>query len=465
MLDADPLTIVPIIHNPTARGRVAVITLGCEKNTVDSEVIAGMLSARGVPLTEDAAQAERVILNTCGFIDHAKRESVGAILEALELKKTGAVREVFVSGCFSERYRSELEAELPEVDAFFGTQDFEAILARLLPERDPGLDLRHNLLGERRWTGSQSASAYLKISEGCDHPCSFCAIPIMRGGHRSRPIEELEFEAMMLAANGAKELVLIAQDSTNYGLDLPPLSSPRSRGERGGIARLAERLARVNGLEWIRIMYAYPAKFPLDLLDVMASEEKIVSYLDLPVQHASTAVLRSMRRGITRRATEDLIGTIRERVPGITLRTTLIVGYPAEGEREFEELEEFVRTMAFDQLGVFTYSQEEGTTAHPLGDPVPPEEKLRRQERIYDVQAELSLAKNVAKVGRVERALIERADEVETGIYYGRTAAHAPEVDGEVRVSSPFPLAIGQFAPVRITGATEFDLEAVPEAG
>ena len=444
--------------------RVSVITLGCEKNTVDSEVIGGMLSRRGVRLEADASRAETVIINTCGFIDHAKKESIGAILEAIELKKQGKVREVYVAGCLSERYRSELESEMPEVDRFFGTQDFENILGEIIPGSSPTMnpeskvDLKYDLLGERL-VSTPKHFAYLKISEGCDHPCSFCAIPIMRGGHRSRRIEELEFEAMMLASNGAKEIVLIAQDSTNYGLDL--------YGERS-IAKLLTRLARISSIEWIRLMYAYPAKFPLDLLDVMAGEEKIVPYLDIPVQHASTEVLRSMRRGITRRATEELIAKIRERVPGIALRTTLITGYPAEGEREFEELEEFVEQMQFDRLGVFTYSQEEGTTAHPLGDPVPAEEKLLRQARLYDIQAEISLAKNLAKIGSIEKVLIERREvEEDREYYYGRTSSHAPEVDGEVRVVSPMELTIGDFVRARITTVGndsddhEYELEAV----
>ncbi len=280
----------------------------------------------------------------------------------------------------------------------------------------------------------------------------------MRGGHRSRGMEELEFEAMMLASNGAKELVLIAQDSTNYGLDL--------YGERT-IAKLLTRLARIPSIDWIRLMYAYPAKFPLDLLDVMAGEEKIVPYLDIPVQHASTDVLKSMRRGITRRATEELIGTIRARVPGIALRTTLITGYPAEGEKEFEELEEFVEQMQFDRLGVFTYSQEDGTTAHPLGDPVPAEEKLHRQQRLYDIQAEISLAKNLAKVGSVETVLIEResndGDDGREGkaYYYGRISSQAPEVDGEVLVTSHSKeIQIGDFMRARITGVCDDELEA-----
>ena len=435
-----------------SRGTVSVITLGCEKNTVDSEVIGGMLSRRGVTLVSEAEHADTVIVNTCGFIDHAKKESIGAILEAIELKKRGVIRNLYVAGCLSERYRSELESEMPEVDRFFGTQDFERILGEVIPEST--IDLKYDLLGERIPSTPKHFS-YLKISEGCDHPCSFCAIPIMRGGHRSRGIEALEFETMMLGSSGAKEVVLIAQDSTNYGLDL--------YGERS-IAKLLTRLARISSIEWIRLMYAYPAKFPLDLLDVMANEEKIVPYLDIPVQHASTDVLKSMRRGITRRATKDLIGTIRERVPGIALRTTLITGYPAEGEREFEELEEFIEHMQFDRLGVFTYSQEDGTTAHPLGDPVPEGEKLRRQARLYDIQAEVSHAKNLAKIGSMETVLIERK---ENEYYYGRTATHAPEVDGEVRIRSQEEIGVGDFVQARVisigddASAYEYELEIV----
>ncbi|HWF44492.1 MAG TPA: 30S ribosomal protein S12 methylthiotransferase RimO [Candidatus Kapabacteria bacterium] len=435
------------------RPGISVVTLGCEKNTVDSEVIMGMMARHGLRLEPDAERADTIIINTCGFIDVAKRESVNAVLEAVELKKQGQVKNVFVAGCLSERYRSELELELPEVDRFFGTQDFESILKELVGNQ---ADLRYDLLGERQLT-TPKHFAYMKISEGCDNPCSFCAIPIMRGGHRSRSIEELEFEAMMLASNGVKEIVLIAQDSTYYGLDL--------YGSRA-LSKLLERLARINGIEWIRLMYAYPAKFPMDILDVIASEPKIAKYLDIPVQHASTEVLKSMRRGITRRTTEDLIGKIRDRVPGITLRTTLITGYPAEGEREFAELEEFIETMQFDRLGVFTYSQEEGTTAHPLGDPVPQEEKLRRQARLYELQSEISLEKNLAKIGRIERVLVERSEELsegneESNIYYGRTEADAPEVDNEVRIISNREIPMGEFARVQITGAMEHELEGV----
>src|SRR5438874_1190340 len=298
--------------------RVSLVTLGCEKNTVDSEVLMGGLRHNGVRLVKDPSLSDIIILNTCGFIESAKQESINSILEAVEMKRSGNVKEVYVAGCLSERYRAELEVEIPDVDGYFGTEDFERIIKTIVPEAElsSGPDLKYELLGERVLTTPKFYS-YIKISEGCDNPCSFCAIPIMRGGHRSKSIEELEFEAMMLAGNGVKEIILIAQDSTYYGLDL--------YGSRA-LAKLLGRLARIPNLEWIRLMYAYPAKFPHEILDVIAGEEKIVKYLDIPVQHASTAVLKSMRRGITRRATEDLIGTIRERVPGITLRTTIITG-------------------------------------------------------------------------------------------------------------------------------------------
>lgn len=429
--------------------RVSVVTLGCEKNTVDSEMLMGGLRAGGLVLEDDPELADTIILNTCGFIDNAKQESVNSILEALEMKRSGLVKRVFVSGCLSERYRSDLEQELPDVDGFFGTQDFERILNAVLPNRpthEPG-DLKHLLLGERVLT-TPKHYAYMKISEGCDNPCSFCAIPIMRGGHRSKPVEELAFEAMMLASSGVKEIVLIAQDLTYYGLDL---------NEDRMLAKLLQRLVKVNGLEWIRLMYAYPAKFPKNILPIMAGEEKIAKYLDIPVQHASTSVLKSMRRGITRRATEDLIGDIRNAVPGIALRTTLITGYPTEGESEYEELQDFIQTMQFDRLGVFTYSQEEGTTAYDLGDPIPQEEKLRRKAALIDAQAEISLEKNLAKIGSEIRVLVEGREDAD---YVARSEADAPEVDNVVTISTKRHLPLGEFVNVRITNALEYELEA-----
>lgn len=428
--------------------RVAIVTLGCEKNTYDSELLMGGLRHTGVELVRDPEQSDIVILNTCGFIDSAKRESINSILEAVEMKKSGVVKQVYVAGCLSERYRADLEAEIPEVDGYFGTEDFVNIIKTVVPDAPAGPSLKYDLLGERMLTTPKHYS-YIKISEGCDNPCSFCAIPIMRGSHRSRDVEEIAFEAMMLAAQGVKELVLIAQDLTYYGLD--------TEGSRT-LSKLLRRLVKIGGIEWIRLMYAYPAKFPLDILDVMAGEEKIVKYLDMPVQHASTKVLKEMRRGITRRATEELIGMIRTKVPGIALRTTLITGFPIEGDEEFADLEEFVEEVEFDRLGVFTYSVEEGTTAAPLGDPIPEEEKRLRQARLMALQAEISYQKNVRKVGTVRQTLIER---FEDGLYYGRTAADAPEVDAEIRFTSSKELAAGTFADVRVTEAEDFDLVGV----
>ncbi len=432
--------------------RVSIVTLGCEKNTVDSEVLMGGLKHQGVQLVNDPSLSDIIILNTCGFIESAKQESINSILEAVQMKKNGEVKQVYVAGCLSERYKSELELEIPDVDGYFGTEDFVNIIRTVVPEAelDDSTKLKYELLGERVQTTPKYFS-YIKISEGCDNPCSFCAIPIMRGGHRSKSPDELAFEAMMLASSGVKELILIAQDLTYYGLD--------TEGKRT-LADLLRRLVKVNGIEWIRLMYAYPAKFPLDVLDVMAGEEKIVKYLDMPVQHASTEVLKSMRRGITRRATEDLIGTIREKVPGIALRTTLITGYPAEGEKEFAELEEFVETMKFDRLGVFTYSVEDGTTAVPLADPVPEEEKRARQARLMDLQREVSAEKNEAKIGTTQKTLIEGYFD---RTYHGRTTADAPEIDAEIRFKSKKKLEPGMMVDVKVTEAEEFDLIGVYE--
>jgi ribosomal protein S12 methylthiotransferase len=432
---------------PSPSKRISLITLGCEKNTVDSEVLLGGLRHHGIHLSNNPSDSDIIILNTCGFIESAKRESINSILEAVALKSSGKVKQVYVAGCLSERYRTELESEITGVDGYFGTEDFERIIKTVVPEAQmkTGADLRYELLGERILTTPKFYS-YIKISEGCDNPCSFCAIPIMRGSHRSKSIEEIAFEAMMLASQGVKEIILIAQDLTYYGLDLS--------GERT-LAALLRRLAKVNGIEWIRLMYAYPAQFPLDVLDVMASEAKIIPYLDMPVQHASTEVLRSMRRGITRRATEELIQKIRNKIPHIALRTTLITGYPTEGEKEFEELEEFVTEMKFDRLGVFTYSVEDGTTAEPLGDTVSEEEKRRRHARLMDIQREVSHEKNLAKIGTKVSTIVEREED---GIWYGRTEADAPEVDNEIAVHSKKPLEAGMFINVLVKEVDEFDL-------
>ncbi len=417
--------------------RVSVVTLGCAKNLVDSEVLLGLAGNR-YRISPDPEQADIVILNTCGFIEAAKVESIQAILEALELKATGRVQKVYVAGCLSERYREELRQELPEVDGFFGTMELPGLLAAL------GADYKEHLLGERLLS-TPSHYAYLKISEGCNHPCSFCAIPLMRGRHRSRPMEEILLEAQRLASRGVRELILIAQDLTYYGLDL--------YGRRM-LAELLRRISDLEHLRWIRLMYAYPAKFPLEVLEVMAERENICKYLDLPVQHLSDEVLRSMRRGITGAELERLIETIRERVPGIALRTTLIVGYPTETEADFERLLEGLSRIRFDRLGVFTYSQEENTAAYPLGDPIPQEEKEARAARVMALQQEISLERNQSLVGSRLRVLIDR---LEGRFAVGRTEHDAPEVDNEVYVANP-DLQIGHFYWVDIRDAEAYDL-------
>jgi ribosomal protein S12 methylthiotransferase len=361
------------------------------------------------------------------------------IVENVQRKSDGKLKKVFAMGCLTERYRSELRAELPELDGIFGTHETAEVVRAL------GGRLRKELLGERLLT-TPTHTAYLKVSEGCDHPCSFCAIPLMRGNHVSRPLEEILQEARLLAAQGVRELVVIAQDTTFYGVDL--------YGRRR-IADLVDRLTGIEGIAWVRVMYAYPSHFPLELLDVIAGNPRVCRYLDMPVQHVADSVLRSMRRGMSRRTLQKLLETIRTRVPGITLRTTLIVGYPSEGEREFRELEEFVRDTRFDRLGVFPYSLEEGTTAHPLGDPVSIEEKERRRDVIMEIQKEISLSLNQAKIGSTKTVMIDRR---EGGEYIGRTESDAPEIDNEVVVESVHARLPGSFCEVEIVDAYEYDL-------
>lgn len=399
------------------------------------------LEANGLTLAEPGA-AETLIINTCGFIDAAKEESVNTILEATALKDAGQVKRVYVAGCLSQRYEEELAEQIPEVDRFFGVTDFARILEEL------GGNLRRELLGERHLT-TPSHFAYLKISEGCDNPCSFCAIPLMRGGHRSRPMEEVVAEAKGLALRGTRELVLIGQDTTYYGLD--------TDGTRT-LAQLLTRLSDIEGLAWIRLMYTYPSHFPLDILPVMASAPNICRYIDMPIQHSEDEVLRSMRRGITRRATREVIDRIREAFPEVALRTTLITGYPAETEEHFENLCRFVEDVRFDRLGVFTYSVEEGTSAALLGDPLSEEVKEARRAQLMEIQSGISLARNEGFIGRTLPVLFDR---VEGDFLVGRTEFDAPEVDNEVLV----PLSdhagsdrIGTFHSVRVTDATEFDL-------
>ncbi len=424
--------------------RVALITLGCSKNTVDSEILLRQLEANGLVLADDPNNADAVIINTCGFIDAAKEESIHTILTAAERKKQGALERLYVAGCLSERYKDDLSRDIPEVDAFFGVTDFQRIIETL------GGRYRRELLGERHLT-TPAHFAYLKISEGCDNPCSFCAIPLMRGGHVSKPIEEVVHEAKLLALHGVRELVVIAQDTTYYGLDL--------YGERR-LAALLRELAHIDGIRWVRLMYAFPTRFPRDVLDVLRDEPSVCAYVDIPVQHAADDVLKSMRRGITRRATRELIDEMRARVPGITIRSTMIVGYPTETEESFDELLRFVEEIRFDRLGVFTYSQEDDTAAFALGDPVPQEEKERRRAAVMELQAGISLEKNLAKVGSACEILIDR---IEGGYAVGRTEHDAPEVDNEVLVplqAFPVPPLIGTFVPVRIVEANEFDLIA-----
>ncbi len=424
--------------------RISIITLGCSKNTVDSEVLMHQLDLNGLSIVDDPNEADTVIINTCGFIDAAKEESVNTILEASEMKKDGRIRNLYVAGCLSERYRSDLEAELPEVDKFFGVTDFAAILESL------GGSLKRELLGERHLS-TPSHTAYLKISEGCDRPCSFCSIPLMRGGHVSKRSEEIVHEAKFLRALGTRELVLIAQDTTSYGADL--------YGERR-LPSLLNELADIDGLEWIRLMYAYPSHFPLETLDVIRERENICRYIDIPIQHIDDSVLKSMRRGITRRATEELLEAMRVRVPGIAIRSTLIVGYPNETDAAFDALYEFVKQMEFDRLGVFLFSQEENTSSWVLGDPIPREVKEERRDAIMELQSEISQKKNESRVGAQLRVLI---DSVEGEFAIGRTEFDAPEVDNEVLIHQrefDGPVPTGSFVDAIITEAAEYDLVA-----
>ncbi len=422
--------------------RINLITLGCSKNLVDSENLLTQLHGNGIDAVHEApndGEAEVVIINTCGFIDRAKEESVQTILAYADKKQRGEVDRVFVTGCLSERYRDDLQTELPEVDGFFGTMDMPALLARL------GADYKHELVGERLTT-TASHYAYLKIAEGCNRPCGFCAIPLMRGQHRSRSIEELVKEARFLVSRGVSELMLIAQELTFYGIDL--------YGKRR-LDELLRALSDVEGLRWIRLHYAYPAGFPTEILPVIAERANICNYLDLPLQHAADAVLRRMRRGITRQKTEDLVARIRDEVPGIAIRTTMLVGYPGETAADHEELLDFVERMRFERLGVFTYSHEEGTHAHQFDDDVTPEEKQRRADELMGLQQDISLALNRARIGHTYTVVIDRR---EGAHYIGRTEYDSPEVDNEVLIRSSAPLEPGQYVPVTITDAAEFDL-------
>jgi ribosomal protein S12 methylthiotransferase len=419
--------------------RVHVITMGCAKNTVDSEKLMAQLRLNRIPLAHDIADADVAVINTCGFIDAAKQESVDMIIATARHKGAGRLRRVYAMGCLAERYRIDLEKGIPEVDRFFGTHELGDVLEEL------GGHLKTELLGERVLT-TPGHTAYLKISEGCDHPCSFCAIPLMRGKHLSRPLSDILDEAEGLVRGGVKELVVIAQDTTAYGIDVD--------GTRQ-LPKLLGRLADIDGIEWVRLMYAYPAHFPLEILDVMARHPHICKYIDIPLQHVSEGVLRSMARGMSARALRELIRRIRERVAGIAIRTTIIVGYPNEGIAEFEELRSFVEEQRFDRLGVFTYSQEEGTTAFPLGDPVPVAEKERRRSVIMELQRDISEDRNAALVGTRQRVVIDR---VEQRQFFGRTEHDAPEIDNEVLIAGNTQLDIGTFYDVEIVESYEYDL-------
>ena len=421
--------------------KVNLITLGCSKNQVDSEVLLTQLRGNGIDAVHEANSddAQVVIINTCGFIDNAKQESIDTILRYVDAKNEGVVEKVYVTGCLSQRYHEDLEKEIPEVDGWFGTRD----LSRMLKVFKA--DYKKELVGERI-LANPGHYAYLKISEGCDRPCSFCAIPLMRGKHISRPMEELVAEAKNLAAQGTRELLLIAQDSTYYGLDLY---------KKRNLSELISKLSDVEGIEWIRLHYAFPAGFPMDVLDVMNSKSNVCNYLDIPLQHGSDHVLQLMRRGTTRSKTESLLKEIRERVNNIAIRTTFIVGHPGETEKDFEELLDFVRESRFERAGVFTYSHEEQTHAHTLKDEVSPEEKQNRADRLMAVQEKISLEHNQEKIGQTLKVLVDRKDGDQ---FIGRTEHDSPEVDNEVIIHSDEYLRIGDFCTVTITDATEFDL-------
>ncbi|MEZ4796075.1 MAG: 30S ribosomal protein S12 methylthiotransferase RimO [Flavobacteriaceae bacterium] len=423
------------------KNKINVVTLGCSKNVYDSEVLMGQLKANGKEVVHEE-EGNIVVINTCGFINNAKEESVNTILEFMQKKEAGDVDKVFVTGCLSERYKPDLQKEIPNVDQYFGTTELPSLLKAL------GADYKHELIGERLTTTPKNY-AYLKIAEGCDRPCSFCAIPLMRGKHKSTPIEEIVIEAEKLAVNGVKELILIAQDLTYYGLDLY---------KKRNLAELLEALVKVEGIEWIRLHYAFPTGFPMDVLDVMNREPKICNYLDIPLQHISDSILKSMRRGTTKDKTTKLLKDFRAKVPEMTIRTTLIVGYPGETEDDFQTLKEWVKEMRFERLGCFTYSHEENTHAYNLDDDVPEEVKQERANEIMEIQSQISWELNQEKIGKEFKVVIDRKE----GDYFvGRTEFDSPDVDNEVLIDATTTyLKTGEFATVRITNAADFDLYA-----
>ena len=429
-----------------AKNRINVITLGCSKNLYDSEVLMGQLRANEKEVVHEG-DGNIVVINTCGFIANAKEESVNTILEQVREKEAGRVDKVFVTGCLSERYKPDLEKEIPNVDAYFGTQDLPRLLKAL------GADYKHELVGERLTT-TPSNYAYLKIAEGCDRPCSFCAIPLMRGKHRSTPIKALTEQAKSLAEKGVRELILIAQDLTYYGLDIY---------KKRALAELLQELCKVEGIDWIRLHYAFPTGFPMDVLDVMRNEPKVCNYIDIPLQHIADPILKSMRRGTTMEKTNALLDSFRTQVPGIAIRTTLIVGYPGETEADFQLLKNWVREQRFERLGCFTYSHEEQTHAYNLEDTVPEDVKQERANEIMEIQSQISWEANQTRIGQVYRCMIDR---VEGGYFVGRTEFDSPDVDNEVLIdASKYYLRLGEFAELRITGASDFDLYGEPETG
>ncbi|UAY52963.1 30S ribosomal protein S12 methylthiotransferase RimO [Ferruginibacter albus] len=422
--------------------KVNIITLGCSKNMVDSEVLSGQLQANDIDVVHESSKRDHniVIVNTCGFIEKAKEESINTILEQVDLKRSGKLDKVYVTGCLSERYKNNLEEEIPEVDAYFGTMELPLILKQL------EADYKAELVGERLLSTPQHY-AYMKISEGCNRTCSFCAIPLMRGQHVSKPIEFLVDEAKRLVDKGVKEVMLIAQELTYYGLDIY---------KKRELPKLLHALADVKGLEWIRLHYAYPSKFPIEIIDAMKERDNICNYLDMPLQHAANNVLNLMKRQITREEMEELVGEIRLRIPDICLRTTLIAGFPGETRDDVDELKTFLQKMRFDRVGIFTYSHEEGTSAYDMKDDIPAEEKEARAQEIMEVQQEISYEKNQEKVGKTFKVLI---DKKEAGRYLGRTEFDSVEVDNEVIIQSKKKLTIGEFVNVKITKAYDYDIE------
>ena len=421
------------------KNRINVVTLGCSKNVYDSEVLMGQLKASGKDVVHEQ-EGNVVVINTCGFINNAKEESVNTILEFMQKKEAGEVDKVFVTGCLSERYKPDLQKEIPNVDQYFGTTELPQLLKAL------GADYKHELIGERLTTTPKNY-AYLKIAEGCDRPCSFCAIPLMRGKHKSTPIESLVKEAENLASNGVKELILIAQDLTYYGLDLY---------KKRNLAELLEHLVKIDGIEWIRLHYAFPTGFPMDVLDVMKREPKVCNYIDIPLQHISDSILKSMRRGTTKEKTTKLLKQFRAKVPEMTIRTTLIVGYPGETEEDFQTLKQWVKDMLFERLGCFTYSHEENTHAYNLEDDVPEDVKMDRANQIMEIQSQISWELNQAKIGQELKVVIDRK---EGNYFIGRSEYDSPDVDNEVLISAENTyLKTGEFTTVKVVEAEDFDL-------